>query len=156
VVIRIDVHPAGETRPTRHIRFPCQSTYVWHTLLVGGRRTWWSFTRRWQIWTDPTAPKKKGSWHNPQHADWPIRESIPGFSLEPANEAGGVSQAPVGNQLLGLPGPYHRHAIGTFNTCSLGPTHRSLNDTGGGYHREGAGLPHTTPHPSQPAISPFP
>jgi hypothetical protein len=25
----------------------------------------------------------------------------------------------------------HQHAIGTFNTCSQGPTHRSLIDTGG-------------------------
>jgi hypothetical protein len=50
---------------------------------------------------------------------------------------------PVDNRLLGLPGPYHRHAIGTFNTCSRGPTEWSLIDTGGGYNLEGAGLPHT-------------
>jgi hypothetical protein len=37
----------------------------------------------------------------------------------------------------------HQHAIGTFNTCSRGPTHRSLIDTGGGYNLGGAGLPHT-------------
>jgi hypothetical protein len=36
--------------------------------------------------------------------------------------------------LLGLSGPYHRHAIGTFNTCSRVPTPRFLTDTGGGYH----------------------
>jgi hypothetical protein len=39
----------------------------------------------------------------------PIHGSIPGFSPEPTNEAGGVIQAPVGDQLLGLPDPYHRH-----------------------------------------------
>jgi hypothetical protein len=50
---------------------------------------------------------------------------------------------PMDNWLLGLPGPYHRHAIGTFNTCSWGPTERSLIDTGGGYNLGGAGLPHT-------------
>jgi hypothetical protein len=55
-----------------------------------------------------------------------------------------------------LTGPNHRHAIGTFNTCSRGPTHRSLTDTGGGYNFEGAGLPHTTPRPFQPAVSTFP
>jgi hypothetical protein len=55
----------------------------------------------------------------------------------------GKSQAPVDNRLLGLPDPYHRHAIGTFNTCSRGPTERSLIDTGGGYQIGGAGLPHT-------------
>jgi hypothetical protein len=50
---------------------------------------------------------------------------------------------PIDNWLLGLPGPYHRHAIGTLNTCSRGPTERSLIDTGGGYNLRGAGLPHT-------------
>jgi hypothetical protein len=42
----------------------------------------------------------------------------------------------------------HQHAIGTFNTCSRGPTHWSLTDTGGDYNLGGAGLPHTTPRPS--------
>jgi hypothetical protein len=55
----------------------------------------------------------------------------------------GKSQAPVNNRLLGLPGPYLRHVIGTFNTCSRGPTEGSLIDTGVGYNRGGAGLPHT-------------
>jgi hypothetical protein len=53
------------------------------------------------------------------------------------------SQAPVDNRLLGLPGPYHRHAIGTYNTCSRGPTEWSLINTGRGYNLGGAGLPHT-------------
>jgi hypothetical protein len=66
------------------------------------------------------------------------------------------SQTSINSRLLGLPGPYHRHAIGTFNTCSRGLTHRSLTDTGGGYNHGGAGLPHTTPRASQPIVSPFP
>jgi hypothetical protein len=57
----------------------------------------------------------------------------------------GHNQAPVGDQLLALPGPYHRHAIGTFNTCSWGLTHWSLTDTGGGYNHGGVDLSHTTP-----------
>jgi hypothetical protein len=44
------------------------------------------------------------------------------------------SQASVDNRLLGLPNPYHWHAIGTFNTLSRGSTHRSLTDTGRGYN----------------------
>jgi hypothetical protein len=55
----------------------------------------------------------------------------------------GKSQAPVDNRLLGSLGPYHRHAIGTFNTCLRGPTEWSLIDTGGGYNLGGAILPHT-------------
>jgi hypothetical protein len=51
--------------------------------------------------------------------------------------------------------PIYHHAISTFNTCSQGPTHRSLTDTGGGYNLEVAGLPHTTPRPFQPMVSTF-
>jgi hypothetical protein len=64
-------------------------------------------------------------------------------------------QTLVDSRLLGLLGPYHRHVIGMFNTCSRGPTHQSLTDTGRGYHLGGASLPQTTPRPSQPAVSTF-
>jgi hypothetical protein len=155
----------GKIWPTRHVRFPRQSTYAQHRLPVGGPRTWQPFARRRQIWTYPTAPKKKGSRHNPQHVGWPIRGSVPSFSPEPANKVGGVSQAPDDDQLLGLPGQYHRHAIDTLNTCSWGPTEQSLIDIGGGYNLGGVGSPHThSPElpnqlsplsPSGPARSPF-
>jgi hypothetical protein len=42
-------------------------------------------------------------------------------------------------------GPIYQHAIGTFNTCLRGPTHRSLTDTGGDYSLGGASFLHTTP-----------
>jgi hypothetical protein len=103
-----------------------------------------------------TALEIKGSWHNPQHTSWPILGSIPSFSLEPTNEAVGAKPSICWRRLLGLPGPYHRHAIGTFNTCSRGPTHQSLTNTGKGYNLGGVGLPHTTPRLSQPAVSTFP
>jgi hypothetical protein len=102
-----------------------------------------------------TAREKKGSWHNPQLDDRPIRGSVLSFSPTTVNEAVGKRQANVANQLLGLPGPYHRHVIGTFNTCLRGPTHWSLTDTGGGYNLEGADFPYTTPRPSQLTVSPF-
>jgi hypothetical protein len=105
--------------------------------------TWQPFTRRQQIWTDLIAPEKKGFRHNPQHVGWLIRGSIPSFCPEPANEAGGISQAPVGDQLLGLPDLYHRHAIGTFNTCSRGANPSVLNRHRRGNNLGGAGLPHT-------------
>jgi hypothetical protein len=155
-VIRIDVHPAGETWPTRHVCFPRQSTYAQRTLPVSGPRMWQPFVRRRQIWTDPTAPEKKGSRYNPQHAGWPIHGSVPSFSPEPAIEAGGVSQAPDDDQLLRLLGPYHRHAIHTFNTCSWGPTKQSLIDTGGGYNLGGAGSQHTHSPTFPTSCLPFP
>jgi hypothetical protein len=40
------------------------------------------------------------------------------FSHKTVIEAVGLSQAPVNDRLLGLPGPYHRHVIDMFNTCS--------------------------------------
>jgi hypothetical protein len=40
----------------------------------------------------------------------------------------------VVTQLYRLTGPIYQYVIGTFNTCSQGPTHRSLTDTGGGYN----------------------
>jgi hypothetical protein len=67
----------------------------------------------------------------------------------------GEKQASIDNQLLGLPGPYHRLVIDTFNTCSRGPTLRSLTDIGGGYSLKDVGFPHTTPWPSQPMVSSF-
>jgi hypothetical protein len=94
----------GKTRPTWHVRFPCQSTYIRRTFLAGDSLTWQPFMGCWQIWTDSTAPEKKGSRHKPHHADWPILASISSFSPKLANEARGVSQAHVDDQLLGLSG----------------------------------------------------
>jgi hypothetical protein len=77
-----------------------------------------------------------------------------------SQRAVGKSQAAIDNRLLGLSGPYHRHVIGTFNTCSRGLTERSLIDTGGGYNLGGAGLPHThsptfpTSYPHFPLVAP--
>jgi hypothetical protein len=130
--------------------------YARHMLPTGGPLTWQPFTRHRQIWIDPTAPEKKGSRRNPQHAGWPIRGSIPSFSPELANGVGGVSQAPDDDQLLVLPGPYHRHAIGMFNTSSSGPTEQSLIVTGGGYNLGGPGLPHAHSLTFSTSYLPFP
>jgi hypothetical protein len=67
---------------------------------------------------------------------WVVRGTRLNFSPNTAIEAVRLSQAPIGGRLLGLPGPYHRHAIDTFNTCSRVPTHRFLTDAGGGYYRK--------------------
>jgi hypothetical protein len=65
----------------------------------------------------------------------------------------GFSQ--VVTQLHRLTGPIYQHAIGTFNTCSWGPTHWSLTDTGRCYNLGGAGFSHHTPWPSQSTVSTF-
>jgi hypothetical protein len=58
-------------------------------------------------------------------------------------------------QATRLTEPIYQYAIGTFNTCSRGPTHRSLTNTGGGYSLEGVSFSHTTLWHSQPAVSTF-
>jgi hypothetical protein len=65
----------------------------------------------------------------------------------------GFSQ--VVTQLHQLTGLIYQHAIGTFNTCSQRPTHRSLTDTCGGYNFEGADFSHHTLCHSQPMVSTF-
>jgi hypothetical protein len=130
-------------QPTRHVRFSRQSTYTQRTLPVGGLCTWQPFTQSSTDLNRSTVPEKNGSRHNSQHTGWPIRGSIPSFSPTTTNAEVEKSQASVDNSLLGLPSPYHRHAIGTFNTCLRGPTERSSTDLGGGYNFGGANLPHT-------------
>jgi hypothetical protein len=102
-----------------------------------------------------TAPEKKGSQHNPQHAGWSICEFVPSFSPEPTN---GVVEKAKHLSTAGYRVCWshkQQHTIGTFNTCSWGPTHRSLTNLGGGYRIEGADFPHTTPRPSQPVVFTF-
>jgi hypothetical protein len=105
-----------------------------------------------------------------EHAHCSREKGLPTQSSTPADRSTGPypvslpnqpmkqweqSQASIDGRLVGLLGSYHQHATGMFNTCLWGPTHRSLTNTGGGYNLRGAGLPHTTHRPSQPAISTF-
>jgi hypothetical protein len=132
----------GKTRPTRHIRFPHQSTYARRMLPAGGPRTW-----------QPSMSHDRVGW---SHCYWEKELPTQSPACRPTDPwvrtqflsrahqwSSGESQTPINNKLLGLPGPYYRHVIGTFNTCSWGPTERSLTNTGRGYNLEGAGLPHT-------------
>jgi hypothetical protein len=79
---------------------------------------------------------RKSAPNSTSQPDWVAHGTRPSFSSKTVIEAVGLSQAPVDGRLLGLPDPYHRHAIDTFNTCSRVPTPRSLTDTGRGYHIE--------------------
>jgi hypothetical protein len=137
----------GKIQYTRHVCFPRQSMYAQRTLPVGNPCTWQPFASHPQRWTDPTAPEKKGSWHNPQPS-WTIHRSVIQFLSQHSHWSSNESQTSVDSRLLDLPGQYHWYAIGMFNTYSRESTHRSLTDTGGGYNLAGAGLP--TPLPDLP------
>jgi hypothetical protein len=131
--IWIDVHAAGETRPTRHMH-PTLSLHMVPDHMYLTRSMHSNLSQSHQQQWRAIAPEKKGSWHNPQHVSWPIRRSIPYFSPKTVIEAMGVKPPSIDGRLLGLPGPYHRHTIGMFNTCSRRWTRWSLTDTSGGYN----------------------
>jgi hypothetical protein len=104
------------------------------------------------LWGRPNQHDRYASYSSPRT---PVRGSIPNSFPTTSNEIVEKSQSSVDNRLLCLPGPYHWHAIGTFNTYSQGPTHWSLTDSGGGYNLKGAVFSHTTLRPSQPAVFTF-
>jgi hypothetical protein len=87
---------------------------------------------------------------------WVVHRTCLSFSPKTAIEAVVLSQEPVDDRLLGLPGPYNRHAIDTFNTCSWVPTPQSLTDTIVGYHIENLRITtiFSPPFPSVGSIDP--
>jgi hypothetical protein len=140
--IRIDVQPTGEIQPTRHTLFTLSPRMVHdQTYLMWSTYSNLSYSRQ-QIWTDLLHPRRRAL--DTIHSTTAVRSVSPyPASLPQQSKSSGKKSTSIDNRLLGLPGPYHRHAIGTFNTCSRGSIEQSLIDTGGGYNLEGAGLPHT-------------
>jgi hypothetical protein len=104
-------------------------------LPAGGPCTQQPFTPTQQSWTYSLLPIKSAP-DSTSQPGWVVRGTHLSFSHNTAIEVVCLSQTSVDNRLLGLPGPYHWHAIGTFNTCSRVSIPRSLTDTGRGYHIE--------------------
>jgi hypothetical protein len=154
-MIRINVHPAGEN-PTNtprtlltpvHVRL-AYASYGWFPYGATFHESSTELSR-------PTAPEKKGSRHNPQCVTDRSTGPYPAFLPSQPMKQWGQSQASINSRLLGLLDPYDQYVIGTFNTCSCGPTEWSLTDTGGGYNLGGVGFPPTTPRPFRPVVFPF-
>jgi hypothetical protein len=145
----------GKTRPT-HRTLP---TIGPRMVLDHMYLTWSTYSNlsrsRQQSWAGPLLPRKSAL--DPIHSTTVDRSIGPYLVSLPSKpmKQWGQSQPTVDGWLLGLPGPYLRNAIGTFNTCSRELTHRSLTDTSGGYNLGGASFPHHTPRPSQPTVSAF-
>jgi hypothetical protein len=115
------------------------ATYAQRTLPVSSPYTWQPFVSHQQGWKDALLPRKC----DPNSTSQPgrvVRGTRLSFAPNTAIEAVRLSQAPVSGRLLSLPGPYHRHEISMFNTCSRVPTPLSLTDVGGGYHTENLGI----------------
>jgi hypothetical protein len=150
--IPIDVLPIGETQPTRHMPSTLSPCMVLdHTYLTRSMHSNLCHSHQ-QSWAVPLLLRKRApdTIHSTP-TDWSMSPYPVSLSSQPMKQWGQIQHC-VDGHLVGLPSPYHRHAIGTFNTCSWGLTHRSLTDTGGGYNHEGAGFPHST---SQPTVLPF-
>jgi hypothetical protein len=78
-VIWIDVHPVGETpiHTTRTLHTPVHIRSAYAS--CGSPQTWQPFTSHQQHWTNPVAPEKKGSRHNPSPTEWSA-DPPPSFS----------------------------------------------------------------------------
>jgi hypothetical protein len=130
-VIQIDVHPAGETQPIRHTHpmlSPCMSPD--HTYLARSTHSHLSHSP-YEVETGLTPERNLGDQGRlTQPSSWITSFSLPHDGLR----GGERCFDQVITQLHQLTRLIYQHAIGTFNTCSWGPTHRSLTDTGGGYN----------------------
>jgi hypothetical protein len=142
---------ALQGKPDQHATHIPRSVHVWPSTIRISRGPHISTFRESSTGLDRSTTPDSTS-----QPGWVAHGTRLNFSPNTTIEAVHLSQAFVGGRLLDLLGPYHHHAISTFNTCLQGPTHRYLTDTGGGYNHEGANLPHHTSRPSQLTALYFP
>jgi hypothetical protein len=136
VVIRINVHPAGEN-PTNTICTLLTPVHVRPAYASYGRSPYMAtFHESSTDLSRPTAHEKKGSWHNPQRVGWPIHGSVPSFSPEPANEVVGAKPSIYQRLATRLTAPISP-ACDWYVQYSLTGTNPSvLNRHRRGYHIE--------------------
>jgi hypothetical protein len=154
-VIRIDVHPAGEN-PTNTTCMLPTPVHIRLAYTSYGRSPYVATFRKSSTGLDGCTTPEKSAPDSTSQPDWVVRGTHLSFSPNTTIEIVHLSQAPADDRLLGLPGPYHRHAIGMFNTCSRVSTPRSLTNTGGGYHIETSEQPQHSPCPSLLSVSLIP
>jgi hypothetical protein len=147
--IRIDVHPTGKDLINMTQAFHGRSAYGHRPYVPHVVRVCQPFTSPQHGWTDALLLRKSAPDSTSQLGRVAHGNCL-SFSPNTAIEVVHLSQALVDARPLGLLGPYHQYAIGTFNTCSWEPTHQSLTGTCGGYSLKGAGLPHHTTPPNLP------
>jgi hypothetical protein len=73
----------GKTWPTRHVRFPPQSTYARRTLPTGGPRTWQPSTSHRQSWTESLLPRKMAP--DTIHST-PVDRSVGPYPISPPSQ----------------------------------------------------------------------
>jgi hypothetical protein len=130
-VIQIDVHSAGKTRPTRHthpmLSPPLVPDYMYlawstHSNLLRSPH---------EVEIGPTLEEILATTDRlARPSPWVTSSFLPHDRLSIGER--GFSQ--VVTKIHRFTGPIYQHVIGTFNTCSRGPTHWSFTNTGGGYN----------------------
>jgi hypothetical protein len=122
----------GKTRPTRHTHPTLSPHMVPHHMYLMRSMHGNLLHSPHEVETCPYTRKK--SWR-PKNRLARLSSWITSFSLSHDSlGAGERSFDHMITQLHQLTGPIYQHAIGMFNSCSRGPTHRSLTNTGGGYN----------------------
>jgi hypothetical protein len=132
-VIRIDVHPAREN-PTNTAHTLSTPVHVHPAYASYGQS---SYVATFHVpsteLSRATAPEKRGSRHNPQHAGWPTHGSILSFSPKPTNEAVGIKPSIWRLHTTRLTGPispacvrYVQYLLMGFNPSVLNRHRRGL------------------------------
>jgi hypothetical protein len=152
----IDVHLVGEN-PINRTRTLPTSVHVCLTYAFCGQSSYIAtFHKSSTELSRATAPEKKDFWHNPQHVGWPIRGSVPSFSLEPTNEAVGVKPSICRRQATRLTGPISSTCNRYIQYLLTGTNTSVLNRHRWGLQPCRCWLTNTTPRPSQPTVLHFP
>jgi hypothetical protein len=145
----------GKTRPTRHVRFPHQSTYVWRMLPPGGPYTWQPSMSHRQSWTESLLPRKGAPDTIPNTpADRSVGPYPVSLLSQPMKQwrKSNIHQLQA-TRFTGLISPACDRYV---QYLLMGPTERSLIDTGGGYNLGGASLPHAHSMTFPTSCLPFP
>jgi hypothetical protein len=133
-----------KTRPTWHIRFPHQSTYAWHTLLVDGPHTWQLFTRHRQSWTESLLLRKMtpDTIHSTptDRSTSPYPVSLLSQTMKQRRKSNICRQ-----QATRLTGPISPICNQYVQYLLTGTNPRSLTDTNEGYHTKSRNSHNTFP-----------
>jgi hypothetical protein len=138
----------GKTRPTRHVRFPRQSTYATRMLPAGGPRTWQPFMLTQQSWIDSLLPRKSAP-DSTSQLSWVVRGTCLSFSPNTSIEAVCLSQTSVDEETTRLTGPISLACDQYIQYLLPGSNHSVLNQ----YRR---GLPHRNLEIAGTLSLPFP
>jgi hypothetical protein len=147
--IWIDVHPTGKDPINMTQAFHGRSAYGHRPYVPHVVRVCQPFTSPQHGWTDALLLRKSAPDSTSQLGRVAHGNCL-SFSPNIAIEVVHLSQALVDARPLGLLGPYHQHAIGTFNTCSWEPNPSVLNRHRWGLQPQRCWF--TTSHPPPPTF----